>query len=171
MKLNTISVATAVVLAASSLAASAATIDLGLLDSSGPDTSSGFSAKFAANASIADTWTFTLDKASLVSFGAQQSFGSLSSAIHSFAGVLEGHGPLTLVSSATQSNLSWSGALSAGTYSVSITGLSVAKNTQYTSTLAAIPVPAAPVPEPETYALLLAGLGVVGFVASRRKQG
>ena len=27
----------------------------------------------------------------------------------------------------------------------------------------------APVPEPETYALLLAGLGVVGFMASRRK--
>jgi hypothetical protein len=26
-----------------------------------------------------------------------------------------------------------------------------------------------PVPEPETYALLLAGLGIVGFVASRRR--
>jgi hypothetical protein len=31
-------------------------------------------------------------------------------------------------------------------------------------------VTAAPVPEPETYALLLAGLGVVGFVARRRRQ-
>jgi hypothetical protein len=27
-----------------------------------------------------------------------------------------------------------------------------------------------PVPEPETYALMLAGLGVVGFVAARRRQ-
>jgi hypothetical protein len=30
-------------------------------------------------------------------------------------------------------------------------------------------VTATPVPEPETYALMLAGLGIVGFVASRRK--
>ncbi|HUG25996.1 PEP-CTERM sorting domain-containing protein [Piscinibacter sp.] len=29
---------------------------------------------------------------------------------------------------------------------------------------------AAPIPEPETYALMLAGLGVVGFVARRRKR-
>jgi len=30
--------------------------------------------------------------------------------------------------------------------------------------------PAAPVPEPETYALMLGGLGVVGFIARRRRQ-
>ena len=30
--------------------------------------------------------------------------------------------------------------------------------------------PVTPVPEPETYALMLAGLGVVGFMARRRKQ-
>ncbi|MDE2388812.1 MAG: PEP-CTERM sorting domain-containing protein [Betaproteobacteria bacterium] len=27
-----------------------------------------------------------------------------------------------------------------------------------------------PVPEPETYAMLLAGLGLIGFVGYRRKQ-
>ena len=31
-------------------------------------------------------------------------------------------------------------------------------------------VPVTPVPEPETYALMLAGLGVMGFIARRRKQ-
>lgn len=164
MKLKIITAAA--VLAMSSLAATAATIDLGTLDGSSPDSSSGVSSKFALNAAIADTWTFTLETASLVSFGAQQSFSTQSSAIHQFSGLLVGYGPLTLVASPTQANLSWSGTLAAGSYAVNISGLSAAKNTQYTTTLAA-----APVPEPETYALLLAGLGVVGFVASRRKQG
>jgi hypothetical protein len=38
-------------------------------------------------------------------------------------------------------------------------------NASYAGTLNIVPVP-----EPETYALLLAGLGAIGFVARRRKQ-
>jgi hypothetical protein len=33
----------------------------------------------------------------------------------------------------------------------------------------AFEVPTTPVPEPETYAMMLAGLGLVGFMARRRK--
>jgi probable HAF family extracellular repeat protein len=32
------------------------------------------------------------------------------------------------------------------------------------------PIPVAPVPEPETYALFMAGLGLMGFIARRRKN-
>lgn len=32
-------------------------------------------------------------------------------------------------------------------------------------------IPTSPIPEPETYAMLLAGLGLMGFVARRRKNG
>lgn len=64
--------------------------------------------------------------------------------------------------------------LSAGTYYVAVTGYNEAmsfsgdgdKNWSYTLTIAA-----APIPEPGTYAMLLAGLGIVGAVARRRKAG
>ena len=35
----------------------------------------------------------------------------------------------------------------------------------------AVGVPTPPIPEPETYAMMLAGLGLLGFVARRRRQG
>jgi hypothetical protein len=57
------------------------------------------------------------------------------------------------------------GVLSAGQYHLDMYGTLGANIGQYAVTLAA-----APVPEPSTYALLLAGLGVVGFVARRRRQ-
>jgi hypothetical protein len=54
--------------------------------------------------------------------------------------------------------------LAAGSYfyGVSGTGTAVGSYT-LTSTVVAVP-------EPETYALLAAGLGIVGFVASRRRR-
>lgn len=57
------------------------------------------------------------------------------------------------------------GVLSAGQYHLDMFGTLGARVGHYSVTLAA-----APVPEPSTYALLLAGLGVVGFVARRRRE-
>ena len=56
--------------------------------------------------------------------------------------------------------------LLAGNYSLVVRGLNSASQASYAGTLATAVVS---VPEPETYALLLAGLGAVGFVARRRK--
>jgi len=46
------------------------------------------------------------------------------------------------------------------------TGLSFRADIEFTAN----PVPTSPVPEPETYAMLLAGLGLLSFTARRRKQ-
>ena len=43
-------------------------------------------------------------------------------------------------------------------------------DTQKTGDLLSQAIPMAPIPEPETYALMMAGLGAMGFVARRRKK-
>ncbi len=56
--------------------------------------------------------------------------------------------------------------LNAGSYYYSVLGGATA-SASYAIASSAV---AAPVPEPETYALLGAGLGIIGFVASRRRR-
>lgn len=62
----------------------------------------------------------------------------------------------------------WIGTLGAGQYHLDISGMfgPTATGGQYSVALNAVPA----VPEPETYALMLAGLGAVGFMARRRRQ-
>ena len=57
--------------------------------------------------------------------------------------------------------------LSPGSYTLTLTGTNSAAMGSYGGNIAVSVAP--PVPEPETYALLLAGLGALGFVARRRK--
>jgi hypothetical protein len=59
--------------------------------------------------------------------------------------------------------------LDAGTYTFSYYG-NVKKHSQFEFTLTSSISPTAPVPEPETYAMLLAGLGLMGAIAKRRKD-
>ncbi len=84
-----------------------------------------------------------------------------------------GTGMDTLISSGTQVNKGamdvWSlssSNLSAGDYYLLVSGNMVSN----TSASFGGAVMLAPVPEPETYGMMIAGLGVLGFLARRRKQ-
>jgi len=57
--------------------------------------------------------------------------------------------------------------LDSGDYYFKISGTALSAKSGYTISLSATPT--APVPEPETYAMMLAGLGLMGFIARRRK--
>jgi hypothetical protein len=57
--------------------------------------------------------------------------------------------------------------LAPGSYDLRVTGTLTATTGMIN---AAVNFNTAPIPEPETYAMMLAGLGMMGFVARRRKQ-
>ena len=158
------------ILAAASFSASATDHLLGILDPSGSDTLSEKSDKFAnAGTTIGDSWFFQLLTPSATSFGSLQTFSVEAGAITNFAGSLFGvgtntyYGALTNVAGGSNQSLSWAGPLAAGIYRVDISGVTAVDRSQYISTVAALPVP-----EPETYAMMLAGLALVGAVTRRR---
>jgi hypothetical protein len=83
----------------------------------------------------------------------------------------------TYVGSAFDENFdgkaSGSFSLAAGNYSVFVGGVNYVAQlyeTAYPSYGLKVTLNVAPVPEPETYAMFLAGLGLVGLIAHRRKQ-
>ncbi len=58
--------------------------------------------------------------------------------------------------------------LAAGSYALNVLGFATGETGGFYA--GGFIAETAPIPEPETYALMLAGLGVVGFMAARRKQ-
>lgn len=61
--------------------------------------------------------------------------------------------------------------LPAGSYDLIVNGVNSLDRASYAGTLAiSATAPVTPVPEPETYALFLAGLGAVGLCVRRKKQ-
>ncbi|MCV2352682.1 FxDxF family PEP-CTERM protein [Paucibacter sp. B2R-40] len=126
------------------------------------------SSTFSKNASIDDTWKFSLTGENDVSTLLSRTFSTSVGAITSFAATISGGSigaptALELFSNSTSQVLSFGSNLGAGNYSLTVTGVANRNNTNY---VFAADVTA--VPEPTTYALLLAGLCAVGFVARRR---
>jgi hypothetical protein len=128
-----------------------------------------------------DIWTFNLGTASAVAASitnVEVSFASLSmGGIVGFSAWLNGKllvGPTSAVTTdgltVTTQVLAGGSILPAGMYQLKVSGTGITgASASYGGNIVATPV-AAPIPEPETYAMLLAGLGVVGFVARRRKM-
>jgi hypothetical protein len=141
----------ATVLAAASASAFALNTPLGTID----NTTVVIGNPMVAVPFFFDSFTFTLAGPGEIS-GGTFSFG-----ISGFTAVLQ-DATFAAIGIDTNPNDGFSFAgLSAGNYSLNLLGSS-STGAAYGGILSAVP-------EPETYALMLAGLGIVGFVAARRR--
>jgi len=129
--------------------------------------SSGFAQSFSSGTT--GSFSYTVDEgASLTASVTSVITGGLGFTIDS---VLFGATPFaftsTVVGGSTFEQYTFSAAsLAAGLYTIYVTGTGTA-GSSYTGNV----VITSPVPEPETYALVLAGLGAIGFMGGRRKRG
>jgi len=163
-------VATVVVAASPALAVPTSGTPLGTIDMS--SNSGSFTGEVqAAVVAAVDVFTFTLSQP-VIDFGGFVQTIRLSNRDIDFTSVVLTSGmmiPLPFMMSAGDPFETWTlsvpSGLAAGNYALTLTysktGPALAS---YSGTLEVTPIP-----EPETYALMLAGLGVVGFVAARRR--
>ncbi|PLX73356.1 MAG: hypothetical protein C0607_13760 [Azoarcus sp.] len=147
--------------------ASAAVYDLGTIT---PGTVlSDFSSTFASGTSFTDTWNFSiatpLESAGWISnviLGTWYNITGLSASLFTSSGI-ELY-DLNANPASTADTLYGSGTFAAGDYYFEVSGTATGPN----GGLYAFSVTTQPVPEPGTYAMMLAGLGLIGAVARRR---
>lgn len=161
------------VLASASFQAQATTSDLGSVTAGAP---TSFNAAATAAGPFSDIFTFSLPTSSSIGFSAINfPVSNLFNAVLTSASLFSNKdGALfnsddTLIGSGSLNNNKItfsSGPLGAGSYYLNVSG--IANGSQGGLYNGAISVTA--VPEPETYAMLLAGLGVMGFIARRRNK-
>ena len=165
MKLSEVAAASALALASTgSFAAALGAIDL----SSG----SGFFGNTPIAGAFVDTLTFTVTTGSTFN-------GSITSVVNGtqdvdFTSIVVTPGALAFTSMLGDPVELWATpavgfGLAAGVYTLTLTGTNSASMGSYAGNLAVTPGLPALVPEPETYAMLLAGLGIVGVLARRRR--
>lgn len=121
---------------------------------------------FGSAGSFLDHWLFT--PTSTATFN----LNNVNTSFGLFTGLdatLYGPGPTAIATDAPNTLMIGPTPLTAGLqYDLQISGTANAGASYYIGT--AFLTSAAPIPEPETYAMMLAGLGLMGFVARRRKQ-
>ena len=168
--MKTKSLATAFVIAACG-AASANTINLGTFDESSTSLSFNHqsSVKLTSNHLFTDVVDFQLtapnDASVSLTFANNTKF---SMTLDSWSLNKDGFGVIAPEFGSSFALISYDG-LGAGTYELSVHGTlnHGFKGNSYGGNFV---TELTPVPEPETYALMLAGLGAVGFVARRRRS-
>lgn len=139
--------------------------------------SASFASTVAGN--FNDTWTFNLGSASTVAASISNvaiSFGSFAfGGITDFSALLNGVSLLNLSSFTSQSGpvsvttqvLTGGSSVPAGLFTLKVSG-NAGLGASYGGSIVAAPVSA--VPEPETFTMLLAGLGMMGAIARRRNK-
>lgn len=116
-----------------------------------------------ASGSFADSYTFTLATSSIVYGSIYQTGGTVS-----ITSVLVNAAPSALLPAPGMWGFS-SGPLAAGTYSLNLAGTYASANAPaaYIGTIYAVP---AAIPEPESLALALGGLGILGAFGMRKRS-
>mgnify|MGYP000636163262 CR=1 FL=1 len=138
----------------------------------GPLVFVGNTASFSSSVSGAftDFWTFNV-----VAPGATAAASATNIAFNGAGGIASFAGLLSTVNLTSTATVTppvvvnvlsgFTGTLIPGAYSLRLSGNAGTSGASYGGNLVLTPIP-----EPETYALMLAGLGVVGFVAARRRN-